>query len=39
MVGSGTTGVAATRLNRRCLLSNRDAEAIETINTNLNNEQ
>lgn len=39
MVSSGTTGVAATRLNRRCLLSNRDVKAIESITTTLNNEQ
>lgn len=39
MADSGTPGMVATQLNRRCLLINRDADAIETINTTLNNKQ
>lgn len=39
MADSGTPGMVATRLNCRCLLINQDADAIETINTKLNNEQ
>jgi len=31
MCGSGTIGVAADRLNRRCLLIDEDSEAIDTV--------
>ncbi len=38
MADSGTTSVVAVRLSRRCLLSNRDADAVETITITLNHE-